>query len=366
MSTLPGEPHSSPSTSGGTPLPRGTHVLRSHRLGVAVRVYRPALVLGCVLGGLAFAATVASLALGDFTMTVTDVLSVFTGRSSPMLAHVVVDMRLPRALTAAGVGAALAISGMILQRLAHNPLVSPDIIGINAGATTAAVCAIVALTGSTRQVTGAALAGAVGTALLLYLLAYRRGVAGYRLVLVGIGLTAMLTSVTSYLITRTDLNTAARAMIWLTGSLANRSWDHVGIIWLGLAVLAPIALALTRQLRLLQLGDDTAAALGGRVQLARAALLFTAAATAAGATAVAGPVAFVALVAPQIVRRLLRERAVALLPAAACGALLVLGADLLARTAFGGTELPVGVLTGVLGAPYLLYLLTRMNRIGQA
>ncbi|MDV6013556.1 iron chelate uptake ABC transporter family permease subunit [Haloechinothrix sp. LS1_15] len=345
-------------------LPAGTWVVRIERFGFSARVYRQALVLGCVLCGLTLAATAVSLTLGDFSMSVTDVLAVVAGEASPMLTHVVVDMRLPRVLTGIGVGAALAVSGMILQRLAHNPLVSPDIIGINAGASAAAVATIVLFAGTTLQVAGGALTGAVVTAMLLYMMAYRRGVAGYRLVLIGIGLTAMLSSVTSYLLTRTDIDSAERAMIWLTGSLANRSWSHAATIWLALAVLVPVTLALTRQLRLLQLGDDTAAALGGRVQSARAALLFTSAATAAFATAVAGPVAFVALVAPQIVRRLLRERVVGMLPAMACGALLVISSDLLARTAFGPSELPVGVITGVLGAPYLLYLLTRMNRIG--
>lgn len=351
-------------TASGSLLPPGTVVIRSVRFGASARVYQPALALGCLLGALAITTMTISLTLGDFDMSVSDVLVALAGEPSQLHAHIVIEMRLPRALTGFGVGAALGISGMLLQRLAHNPLVSPDIIGINAGAAAAAVCTIVLFAGTTLQVAVGALAGATGTALSLYLLAYRRGVAGYRLVLIGIGITAMLSSLTSYLLTRTDIDTAERAMIWLTGSLANRTWPHVVTIGAALAVLAPLALGLSRQLRLLQLGDDTAAALGGRVQLSRAGLLFTASACAAFATAVAGPVAFVALVAPQIIRRLLHERVTALLPAAVCGGLLVVGADLLARTAFGASELPVGVITGVLGAPYLLYLLARMNRIG--
>lgn len=333
--------------------------------GLSVRVYWPAVLLGTLMFTLAGFMTLLSLAVGDFRLGIDEVLGALTGRASTMVTHVVVEMRLPRALTALGVGAALALSGMLLQRLAHNPLVSPDIIGVSAGATTAAVFTIVVVSGTAAAIAVGALAGAVATALLLYLLAYRRGVSGYRLVLVGIALTAMLSAVTSYLLTRTELDTAERAMIWLTGSLANRDWPHALTIALALAVLAPIAFLLARALSMLQLGEDTATALGSRVQLSRGTLLFTAAALAAMATAVAGPVAFVALVAPQIVRRLLRERAIGLLPAAACGGLLVAGADLFARTAFGGVELPVGVITGILGAPYLLYLLARSNRTGR-
>lgn len=341
----------------------GTRVLRHG--GLSVRVYRPAVLLGVLLCALAGLAALFSLTVGDFTMGLGEVVGALTGRAGLMMTHVVVEMRLPRALTALGVGAALALSGALLQRLARNPLVSPDIIGVSAGATTAAVFAIVALGGTASTIAISALAGAVGTTLALYLLAYRRGVNGYRLVLVGIALTAMLGAVTSYLLTRTELTTTQRAMLWLTGSLANRDWPHVVTIAAALAVLMPIALLLVRPLALLQLGEDTATALGGRVRLWRAVLLFTSAALAAMATAVAGPIAFVALVAPQIVRRLLRERAAGLVASAACGGALVAGADLIARTAFGGSEIPVGVVTGILGAPYLLYLLVRGNRAGR-
>lgn len=351
-------------TGSSRTLGSGTRVLRL--CGLSVRVYWPAVLLGALLAGLAAGVALFSLTMGDFPMGVGDALGALTGRSGVVMTHVVVEMRLPRALTALGVGAALAISGVLLQRLAHNPLVSPDIIGINAGATSAAVFAIVVFGGTATAIASSALVGAVGTALLLYLFAYRRGVSGYRLVLVGIGFTAMLSAATSYLLTHTELGTAQRAMIWLTGSLANRDWTHVMTIAPALAVLVPVALLLARPLAVLQLGEDTATALGGRVQLFRTVLLLTSAALAAMATAVAGPIAFVALVAPQIVRRLLRERAVGLLPAAACGGLLVVGADLIARTVFGGSELPVGVVTGALGAPYLLYLLARSNRTGRS
>lgn len=344
-------------------LPPGTRVVR--RSGLAVLVHGPAIALALVIGLAAIGVTLVSLTLGDFDMTVADAVTALTGRGSPILTHVVLDMRLPRALTALGVGAALAMSGLLLQQLARNPLVSPDVIGINAGASAAAVLTIVVIGGSTLLTAGGALVGAVVVALALYGLAYRRGVTGYRLVLVGIAVSAMLSSATSYLLTRTDINNARRAMVWLAGSLGNREWPHAAVIGVALVVLIPLAAVLARQLRLLQLGDEAAVSLGGRVQVVRAGLLFVSAALAAFATAVAGPVAFVALVAPQIVRRLLGNRPGGLGAAIACGALLVTSADLIGRTLFGGMEMPVGVITGILGAPYLLYLLARGNRMGQ-
>lgn len=340
-----------------------TRILRAGRL--SLRVHGHSALLGAALSVLAAAVAVLSLAVGDFAVGVDQVVAALAGQADLLTTHVVVDLRLPRVLTALGVGAALALSGGLLQRLAHNPLVSPDIIGVSAGATTAAVLTIVVFGGSAVAIASGALVGAVTTALLLYLLAYRRGVSGQRLVLVGIAVTAMLSAVTSYFLTRAEIGTAQRAMIWITGSLANRDWPHVATILLALVVLVPAVFALARPLGLLQFGEETATALGNRAVLSRGALLFTAAALAAMATAVAGPVAFVALVAPQIVRRMLRGRAVGLFPAAACGGLLVAVADLIARTAFGGSELPVGVVTGILGAPYLLYLLARSNRSGR-
>jgi iron complex transport system permease protein len=218
--------------------------------------------------------------------------------------------------------------------------------------------------GTSTQVTLGALVGSTATALAIYLLAYRKGVTGYRLVLVGIGITAMLGSVTSYLLTRAEIFDAQRAVVWLTGSLNGRGWEHVRPVTAALVVLMPVAICLARHLRMLELGDDTARGLGVRIEASRGALLLTGVALAAVSTASAGPVAFVALVAPQIARRLTGGRTLALLPAAVCGALLLVASDLVARRLFAPTELPVGVFTAILGAPYLLYLLARANRIG--
>jgi iron complex transport system permease protein len=203
------------------------------------------------------------------------------------------------------------------------------------------------------------------TATTIYLLAYKQGVTGYRLVLVGIGITAIVGSITAYLLTLADIYTAKSASMWLAGSLAGRSWPHATLIGITLLVLVPAAMAGSRQLRLLELGDDLARALGVQVELSRGILIAIAVGLAGLATAAAGPIGFVALVAPQLARRLLAGHA-GLLPAGAIGALLVVASDLLARELFAPTALPVGVVTAFLGAPYLLFLLARANRIDRA
>lgn len=342
----------------------GLVVVRSRRLGISTRVHARSIVVTIAVGVVTFGVFCWSLAVGDFPVPVGDVLAALVGTGSGDADFIVRTLRLPRGLTAVLVGAAFGLSGAIFQRIARNPLASPDIIGINAGAAASAVFVIVVVGGTSLQVTSGALGGSTITALAIYVLAYRRGVNGYRLVLVGIGVTAMLGSVTSYLLTRAEILDAQRAVIWLTGSLNGRSWEHVRPVALALLVLVPVAIGLARQLRMLELGDDTAIGLGVRIETARGALLLTGVALAAVSTAAAGPVAFVALVAPQIARRLTGGRSLALVPAAACGALLLVASDLVARRLFAPTELPVGVFTAILGAPYLFHLLARANRIG--
>lgn len=344
----------------------GLVVLRLGRPGWSTRVHARAVTVTAALLGLAVGVFAWSLSVGEFPIALSDVVATLLGGGSADSELIVRTLRLPRGLTGLLVGAAFGLSGAIFQRLAGNPLASPDVIGINAGAAAAAVFVIVIMHGAGTAVVAGALTGAALTAAAIYLLAYRRGVTGYRLVLVGIGATAVLGSVTQYLLTRAEIYDAQRAVVWLTGSLNGRGWEHVRPVAVALAVLLPVSVAGARTLRMLELGDDTARGLGVRVDRARGVLLLTAVGLVAMATAAAGPVGFVALVAPQIARRLVGGRTLGLLPAAACGALLVVAADLAARRAFAPTELPVGVATAVVGAPYLLWLLARANRIGAA
>ena len=305
-----------------------------------------------------------SLSVGDYPVPLTDVVPAVFGFGHGDADFVVHTLRLPRALTAVLVGASFGCSGAILQALARNPLASPDIMGITTGASTAAVAIVVLAGGTSSLVSFGALAGALLTAATIYGLAYRRGVSSYRLVLVGIGVSALLSAVTSYLLTRARIFDAQRATVWLTGSLNGRSWGHVRPLVAALAVLAPAVACLHRRLRILQLGDETARALGVPLERTRGALVLVAVALAAVATASAGPVAFVAFVAAPVARRLVRAP-LAVVPAALTGALLLLVADLVARRAFAPAELPAGIVTGAVGAPYLLWLLARANRVGR-
>lgn len=326
---------------------------------------RPVIVTTALIAA-AVAVLVWSLAVGDYPVPVADVVRALLGggNDSGGSAFIVRTLRLPRGLTAVLVGAAFGVSGALFQRLVRNPLASPDVVGVNAGASLAGAWVVIQLHGSGLQVTAAAGAGALVAALTVYALAYRQGIGGYRLVLVGIGMTAVLAAGTQYLLTHAEVFEVQRAFVWLTGSLNGRSWDHLRPVGIALVVLLPIAIALTRQLQVLELGDDLARGLGVRVERTRTAVLLIGVALAAVATAAAGPIGFVALAAPQIARRLVRSGAPGLVSAAACGALLLTAADLVGRRIVAPTELPVGLVTGVVGAPYLLYLLARSNRVG--
>ncbi|MEJ3656284.1 iron chelate uptake ABC transporter family permease subunit [Actinomycetes bacterium KLBMP 9759] len=326
---------------------------------------RPAAVaLGAAAWTLALGVVLLSLALGDYVMPIGDVVAALTGRGTLITYDVVVRNRLPRTLVALLVGAALAIAGSVFQRIARNPLVSPDIIGIGAGASAGAVLAIAVIGAGAAGVVASAMAGAAVAALLVHTIAYRNGFSGYRLVLVGIGVTALFSAAATFLLSRSDRHQALQAAIWLVGSVAGRTWTDVVIAGVALVVLGTTVLALSRQLRLLELGDDLARTLSPGVGRSRTALLAAAVGLAALSTAAAGPIAFVALVAPQITRRVLAEGTLGLIPAAGVGALMVAGADLAARRLLSPYELPVGVVTAVVGAPVLLYLIMRANRIG--
>ncbi|MET0323810.1 MAG: iron chelate uptake ABC transporter family permease subunit [Ilumatobacteraceae bacterium] len=317
-----------------------------------------------VLCTLLFITFCVSISVGDFPIPLRDVIPAIFGHGSDDSEFIVRTLRLPRALTGMLVGVSFGISGAIFQSLARNPLASPDIIGIDAGASAAAVFCIVVLHTGAGATAAGALAGALAAAFAIYLLAWKQGVSPYRLVLVGIGIAALLASVTQSLLTRAEIFEAQRAVVWLTGSLNGRGWEHVRTVGLACVVLIPIVVVLLAPLRVLQLGDDSARGLGVAVERSRLALVIVGVALAALATAAAGPVIFVAFVAAPIARRLTHSP-LAVGTAALLGALIMLLSDLVARRAFAPTELPVGVVTGIVGAPYLLWLLARSNRVGR-
>ncbi|BCJ62536.1 FecCD family ABC transporter permease [Micromonospora endophytica] len=331
--------------------------------GVSLRLRPRSLVVGATAALLALAVGVLAVGHGDYPMSPADVLRTLTGGGSPAEEFIVTELRLPRLVTGLAVGAALGLAGAVFQALVRNPLGSPDVLGFTQGAATGALVVVV-LGGSSATLAGAAALGGIGTGLLIYLIAWRRGVHGYRLVLVGIGMWAILSGVNGYLLTRAPLMEAARAVLWLTGSLDGRDWSHAGPLLAALAVTVPVLLAAGPALRMTELGDDAASALGVSVPRLRLLLLAAAVLLVSLAAAAAGPVSFVALTAPHLARRLTRAPGTNLLPAAIVGALIVVTADQVALRVFP-SQLPVGVVTGVLGGGYLVWLLATERRAGR-
>lgn len=332
--------------------------------GWSIRVPVRSIVVCAVLGTATLALGAVSLSIGDFPLSPGDVWDALLGQGSQQSEFIVVSLRLPRVLTAILTGAAFGMSGAVFQSLARNPLGSPDIIGFDSGAAFGAVVVLLLTGGSTREAAVGAVLGGLLTALLVYLLAWKGGVRTYRLVLIGIGVGFALAAGIDYLITKSDINDVQRAVVWLTGSLTGRGWDHVALAGISLVVLAPIAIALSRRLVLLEFGDDVAAGLGINVQVSKLALAIVGVLLAATAVAAVGPVAFVAFVAGPVARRLVRTPHPALVPAAFVGAFFLIAADLVARNVMSPTGLPVGIATAVVGAPYLIWLITRQIRTG--
>jgi iron complex transport system permease protein len=300
---------------------------------------------------------VLGLTTGDLPVPVADVLRSLSGRGDAGTDFVVLTLRLPRVLTALLVGAGLGVSGAIFQGLTRNPLGSPDFIGLTVGASTGALVVILVLRGGTGQIALGALIGCALTSVAVYLLARGGGAQGFRIVLIGVGVGAVLDAVNSFLITRARLDDAIGAQRWMIGSLNGRGWADVLPPAVALLVLLPTALLGGRRLALLQLGDETATALGVPVARTRLTLFTAGVGLAAAATAVAGPIAFVALAAPQLARRLTGPVGSGLAGAAVMGAFLLVASDWVAQRVVPGTQVPVGVATGALGGAYLCWLL---------
>ncbi|MER5835072.1 iron chelate uptake ABC transporter family permease subunit [Streptomyces sp. NPDC002130] len=333
--------------------------------GLSVRLDVRAVTVVLLLVAAALVASVVLIGTGDFPIPAADVLRTLVGEGNPGQEFIVNELRLPRVLVGLLVGASLGLGGALFQAISRNPLGSPDVLGLGQGATAGALAVIVLTSGSANQVAAGALAGGLVTGLAIYVLAWKRGVHGYRLVLVGIGVSAIVTAVNGYLMTKSDIVDAARAVVWMTGSLDGRDWDQVWPLLALTAVLVPLVLVNARGLRMMEMGDDVSYALGVRVERVRLLLMVAAVLLTASATAAAGPVSFVALTAPQLARRLTRSPGPNLLPSLCMGAALLVVADWVSQRAFGAEQLPVGVVTGVLGGVYLLWLLVSERRAGR-
>ena len=326
---------------------------------------RRGIVVTTALGAFAFALFVLTMMVGSYVLAPWDVIaSVFHLSADPAVDFIVHELRLPVAVTAVAVGLALGLSGHVFQTLLSNQLASPDFVGVSSGASLFAISSIILFGVSGLAVPGAALLGALASAALIYVLAWRRGISGYRFILIGIGVSQLMSSIVGYVIARSDIYEARQAMVWLVGSIGQAGPAELGVLLVALVILVPVALALQRPLKALELGDDAAKALGTRVETSRLALLAVSVALIAFATAAAGPIMFVALIAGPIARRLYGSAPGGMLAAGFAGAVLALASDLVAQHVLP-VALPTGVITGAVGAPYLIWLLITTNREGR-
>jgi iron complex transport system permease protein len=340
-------------------------VLRPRRFPVSFQLDPRAVFVLSVLSLFLIAAILLHVMLGEYPIAALDVLRTIFTPENTEYGFVVTTLRLPRALIASLAGMSLAVSGAIVQGIVRNPLASPDVIGIGSGAGLAAVIVIVLFPSSPLYVLPvSALLGAVAAAVLIYLLAWKAGSSPLRLILAGIGISAILQALITIITISGKIHLVRKAAIWMAGSIYSRSWEHFWPLLPWTAVFIPLVMALSRHLNALELGEDVAKGLGTQIEWKRGLLLFACVALVGSAVATAGTIGFVGLMAPHIARRLVGSGHGALVPASALvGGLIVLLADLAGKLVFAPIEIPVGIVTAVIGAPYFVSLLiSQRNR----
>lgn len=333
--------------------------------GPVTLVWRPRLVAtNVVLAAAVFVLLCLNVGRGDYPIDLAAVARVLLGGGSEIEHFIVWELRMPRSLVGVLVGVGLGISGAITQSVTRNPLASPDILGITAGASAGAVAVIIFGSSSalgSLGVPAAALLGGLLTALVIYVLAWRHGIEGFRLILIGIAANAVLVALTTWMLVLGEIWDVQQATVWLNGSLHGRDWGHVWPTAAAVVAVGVVALASTFELSALKLGDDTARALGVRVQRSQAVLLIASVLLAAMCVTAAGPIGFIAFVAPQLTVRLVGSAGPPLLASGLMGAALVVGSDYVARVVLP-IDLPVGIVTTAIGGPFLMYLIIRTNR----
>jgi iron complex transport system permease protein len=338
-------------------------ILRSQQVPFSIRLDRrvPLFLFGLLV--IAVVILIISVGYGEYPVAPIDVVKTLLRIDTGNVDHafIIYVLRLPRAIVAFLVGIGLAVSGAILQGLSRNPLAAPEIVGVNAGASLVAVAMIVVLPALPLVLLPvAAFAGALIAALLIYVLAWNNGAAPIRLILVGIGVSAIAGAFTSLMITFGNIYDVSQALVWLTGSVYGRTWEHIQALIPWLLVFLPLTVLLARDLNTLALGDEVARGLGSRVEWQRGLLLISSVALAGASVATAGTIGFVGLMAPHLSRQLVGASHEGLIPVTALtGGVMVLLADFVGRSLFAPIELPCGVITAAIGAPYFLYLLYR-------
>lgn len=326
-------------------------------LDIRVRLRRRRLLVGSALLVVVIMIATVSLSVGDFEILPADLWATLWGAGDRAQTYVVFQVRAPRLAMALVVGACLGVAGALLQSLLRNPLASPDLLGISGGAGAAAVFAILVFGVGGPLLALAAFLGGLAVAVFLLFAGSRAGDGGYRLILAGVGVAFLCAAITSFLMIRAKVELAQSALIWLTGSLASTPWWNVLIVLVTAVVALPGVIAARRWLPVTQMGPQTAASLGVRPSTVRMTAVVTAVVLTAVTCAFVGPISFIALCAPAIARPLLGHGAVAVGTSAAVGATLLMSADLIAQYAIPGVSVPVGVVTGALGAAFLLWFL---------
>ncbi|MEV6350044.1 iron chelate uptake ABC transporter family permease subunit [Actinoplanes sp. NPDC051851] len=342
----------------------GVAVLAAGRFSLRVR-HRTVLVC-LALAVVLVAALIVTLAAGVNAFPMSRVVAAVLGDGTPAENLIVGELRLPRAVTGALVGIAFGVAGAIFQSVTRNPLGSPDVVGFGTGASTGALVVLLLLNGGVTATSIGAVAGGAVTAALVFLLSAHHGVSPLRLVLVGIGAGAALNSLNSLLIVRAQLYDAQSASAWLVGNLVGRDWSDARLMGGVLVAGLTMCLALYRPLTMSEFSDERSMSLGLSAGRTRLLAVATGVLLASGAVAVAGPIQFIALTAPQIARRLTGAPGPNLIASGLTGAVLLVLADLAAREAFQPRQLPVGVLTGLVGGAYLAWLLGREWKKGRA
>ena len=348
-----------------TRAPGNPGVLRIRRGGLRLQIEIRTIATGLLCVAVLLACTILGLRHGTIPLSLPEVAHALarTGATNRAIA-VVWDVRLPRIAAGVIVGLALGAAGCVFQSLSRNALGSPEIIGFTTGAATGAVLQIIVVNKGAVATAVAAVAVGLLTAAAVYVLSLNRGAsAGYRVVLVGIGVSAMLSAVNTMLLAKGNADLAMKARIWLSGSLTGATWDMIIPSAIGAGAVLPMLAWAARPLDIMEMGDDQALQLGVRVELTRRLVMLVGVVLTAVAVAVAGPISFIALAAPQIVRRLTAMARVQVVCSGLMGAALLVAADRVAQCLPVRIGIPVGVITGVVGGIYLLALIARQRSV---
>ncbi|MEK3964760.1 MULTISPECIES: FecCD family ABC transporter permease [Paenibacillus] len=305
-----------------------------------------------------------SLSVGGVSVPLKEVLASLAGRNAEASDLIIMQFRLPRITAAILIGAALAVAGALLQGVIRNPLASPDLLGVTGGASVAVVAFMTFVTGySIHWIPFIAIGGALIAAIINYVFAWKKGVSPFRLVLIGIGISTAMGALTTFLLISGPAYLAAQVLNWMTGSIYGTNWSYIKVLWPWVAIFIPLSLGLAKELNVQSLGEDVARGLGSRLQLSRMILLFYSVALAGAAVGVAGTISFIGLMAPHISRRLIGNSYKMIIPVSALiGAIILLLADLAGRMLFQPLDIPAGVFTAGIGAPFFMYLLFKRKK----